>query len=377
VNSPVNGSRNRLLAVLSHADRDLVTPGLEVIALDARQVLETPGDPIDHVYFVESGLVSVVGASQPDHRIEVGMVGYEGMTGLALVLGDDRSVNETMVQSAGSAQRLPGKALRKMMAASESFTATLLRYVNVFMVQGSQTALANGRGRLDERLARWLLMWHDRVESNEFPTTHELLALLLGVRRAGVTVGPARARRQRLDPLLARSDPHRRPAWSAARGQRLLWHSGVPVRAFDWFRFRKAVVTVALRELEGGGLRGPPRATRRAAELHGRRARPALEGPHERRRLSIAGHVGHLGDTHVGLLQIVLGRLASCLIQQGTEALAAPGQPPLQGLAAHVQLIGDRIDIGRASGKPLDDKSSDFANEVLHLGSWPDNLLAS
>jgi CRP-like cAMP-binding protein len=141
VNSPVNGSRNRLLAVLSHADHDLVTPGLEVISLDARQVLETPGDPIDHVYFVESGLVSVVGTSQPDHRIEVGMVGYEGMTGLALVLGDDRSVNETMVQSAGSAMRLPGKALRKMMAASESFTATLLRYVNVFMVQGSQTAL--------------------------------------------------------------------------------------------------------------------------------------------------------------------------------------------------------------------------------------------
>jgi CRP-like cAMP-binding protein len=188
VNSPVNGSRNRLLAVLSHADRDLVTPGLEVIALDARLILETPGNPIDHVYFVESGLVSVVGASQPDHRIEVGMVGYEGMTGLALVLGDDRSVNETMVQSAGSAMRLSGKALRKMMAASESFTATLLRYVNVFMVQGSQTALANGRGRLDERLARWLLMWHDRVLEDDLLITHEFLALLLGVRRQGVTV---------------------------------------------------------------------------------------------------------------------------------------------------------------------------------------------
>jgi CRP-like cAMP-binding protein len=112
VNSPVNGSRNRLLAVLSHADHDLVTPGLEVIALDARQVLETPSNPIDHVYFVESGLVSVVGTSQPDHRIEVGMVGYEGMTGLALVLGDDRSVNETMVQAAGSAMRLPGRCAR-------------------------------------------------------------------------------------------------------------------------------------------------------------------------------------------------------------------------------------------------------------------------
>jgi CRP-like cAMP-binding protein len=97
-------------------------------------------------------------------------------------------VNETMVQSAGAAMRLPGKSLRKMMAASESFTATLLRYVNVFMVQGSQTALANGRGRLDERLARWLLMWHDRVLEDDLLITHEFLALLLGVRRQGVTV---------------------------------------------------------------------------------------------------------------------------------------------------------------------------------------------
>ncbi|HEV3494312.1 MAG TPA: Crp/Fnr family transcriptional regulator [Reyranella sp.] len=188
MNSPNNGSRNRLLAVLSHADRDLLAPCLEVAGLDARQILETPRDPISHVYFVESGLVSVVGATEPDHRIEVGMVGYEGMTGLGIVLGDDRSANETMVQSAGSAMRISTALLREMMAASRSLTATLLRYVNVFMVQGSQTALANGRGRLDERLARWLLMWHDRVPQDDLLITHEFLALLLGVRRQGVTV---------------------------------------------------------------------------------------------------------------------------------------------------------------------------------------------
>jgi CRP-like cAMP-binding protein len=188
VNSPNNGSRNRLLAVLSHADRDLLAPRLEVIELDPRQILEAPSDPIGHVYFVESGLVSVVGTTQPDHRIEVGMVGYEGMTGLCIVLGDDRSANETVVQSAGSAMRLPTEALRELMKASRSLTSTLLRYVNVFMVQGSQTALANGRGRLDERLARWLLMWHDRVLADELIITHEFLAVLLGVRRQGVTV---------------------------------------------------------------------------------------------------------------------------------------------------------------------------------------------
>jgi CRP-like cAMP-binding protein len=188
VNSPINGSRNRLLAVLSHADRDLVSPRLEVIELDARQILEAPSDPVRHVYFVESGLISVVGTTRPDHRIEVGMVGYEGMTGLCIVLGDDRSANETVVQSPGSAMRLPTEALRELMETSRSLTLTLLRYVNVFMVQGSQTALANGRGRLDERLARWLLMWHDRVLADELIITHEFLALLLGVRRQGVTV---------------------------------------------------------------------------------------------------------------------------------------------------------------------------------------------
>ena len=188
MNSPNNGSRNRLLAVLSHADRELLAPSLEVIELDARQVLEAPSDPVRHVYFVESGLVSVVGTTEPDHRIEVGMVGYEGMTGLCIVLGDDRSANETVVQSSGSALRLPTEALRDLMKVSRSLTTTLLRYVNVFMVQGSQTALANGRGRLDERLARWLLMWHDRVLADELIITHEFLALLLGVRRQGVTV---------------------------------------------------------------------------------------------------------------------------------------------------------------------------------------------
>jgi CRP-like cAMP-binding protein len=188
VNSPVNGSRNRLLAGLSHADRDLMAPCLEEIELDARQILEAPRDPISHVYFVESGLISVVGTTRPDHRIEVGMVGYEGMTGLGIVLGDDRSANETLVQSSGSAMRISTKLLREMMVASRSLSDTLLRYVNVFMVQGSQTALANGRGKLDERLARWLLMWHDRVLEDDLLITHEFLALLLGVRRQGVTV---------------------------------------------------------------------------------------------------------------------------------------------------------------------------------------------
>ncbi|OFX06440.1 MAG: hypothetical protein A3D94_22980 [Alphaproteobacteria bacterium RIFCSPHIGHO2_12_FULL_66_14] len=188
MNSPHTGPRNRLLAVLPATDLSLLQPSLELVDLKARQVLEMPGAPLTHVHFVESGLVSVVGTAAPDHRIEVAMVGHEGMTGLGVVLGDDRSLNEALVQSTGSAWRIATPALHKAMAASPTLTAALLRYVHVFVAQASQTALANGRGKLDERLARWLLMWHDRLHDDNLTTTHEFLALLLGVRRQGVTV---------------------------------------------------------------------------------------------------------------------------------------------------------------------------------------------
>jgi CRP-like cAMP-binding protein len=151
-------------------------------------MLETSQSPILHVYFPTSGLASIVGTTNPNHRIEVGMVGYEGMTGLAVVLGDDRSANETVVQSSGRALRIGSGPLRKAMGASSTLTTTLLRYSHVFLMQASQTAVANGRGRLNERLARWLLMWHDRLRTAELDVTHEFLSILLGVRRPGVTV---------------------------------------------------------------------------------------------------------------------------------------------------------------------------------------------
>lgn len=181
-------SRNRLLAGLSVVDYALLQPSMELVDLEARQVLEVPRAAIAHVHFVESGLVSVVGTAAPDHRIEVGMIGREGMTGVGVVLGDDCSVNEALVQSAGKAWRIASPALHLAMDASPMLTATLLRYVHVFVAQASQTALANGRGKLDERLARWLLMWHDRLRDDNLTITHEFLALLLGVRRQGVTV---------------------------------------------------------------------------------------------------------------------------------------------------------------------------------------------
>jgi CRP-like cAMP-binding protein len=179
---------NRLLKSLSAADRAALRPDLEATSFATSQIIERSNGRIPFVYFLTSGLASIVGTTQPEQRIEVGMVGYEGMTGLAVVLGHDRSTNETVIQAAGTALRIPSVALRRTLQGSATLSAALLRYVHVFMMQCSQTALANGRGRLSERLARWLLMWQDRLKTRHLTVTHEFLALLLGVRRQGVTL---------------------------------------------------------------------------------------------------------------------------------------------------------------------------------------------
>jgi CRP-like cAMP-binding protein len=182
-----NGWRNRLLAGLSHADRTLLDPHVEMVSLDVGQVLQDIGNRIARVHFIESGVVSIVGRTKPNHRIEVGMVGFEGMTGPGVVLGNDRAANEIIVQTSGWALQIAAPSLRYVMQNSPRLASTLLTYVYTVTVQASQTALANGRARLDERLARWLLMWHDRARTHEFTVTHEFLARLLGVRRQAVT----------------------------------------------------------------------------------------------------------------------------------------------------------------------------------------------
>jgi CRP-like cAMP-binding protein len=179
---------NRLLVSLSANDRALLQPSVELVTLPFGEVIERSNERISHVYFPTSGLASVVGTTSAEQRIEVGMVGYEGMTGLAVVLGRYQSTNETIIQATTTAVRVPSANLRRALRASPSLTASLLRYVHVFMTQASQTALAFGRAKLNERLARWLLMWQDRLQTPRLTITHEFLALLLGVRRQGVTV---------------------------------------------------------------------------------------------------------------------------------------------------------------------------------------------
>jgi CRP-like cAMP-binding protein len=191
-------SDNRLLASLSTNDFDLLQPHLEPVTLRLRKHLERPNKRIEAVYFPETGFASVVAVQSDGSQVEVGLVGREGMTGLPIVLGDHRSPHATYVQAPGEGQCIPATELRKATQASISLRNSLLKFVQAFVVQTTHTAICNARPRLDVRLARWLLMAHDRIGDDELPLTHEFLSFMLGVRRPGVTEALHALRKQGL-----------------------------------------------------------------------------------------------------------------------------------------------------------------------------------
>lgn len=179
-------SRNLILSQLSPDDFALLQPQLEFISLKTRQRVETPNKAISHVVFPEIGIVSVVARGSGDHHIEVGIIGREGMTGLPVVMGTDRSPNDTYVQCSGEGWRIKSDGLRKGMQKSSTMARAFQLFTHVFLIQASHTALANGRATIEERLARWLLMAQDRMDGDKLMLTHEFLATML--RRAGVTI---------------------------------------------------------------------------------------------------------------------------------------------------------------------------------------------
>ena len=178
---------NRLLASLSSDDFSLLEPHLERVALGLRKHLERPNRRIDAVYFPESGFASVVAVQSNGKQVEVGLIGREGMTGLPIALGDHRSPHATFIQSPGMGLRISATELRLATQASVSLRDALLKFVQAFSVQTAHTAISNAQSKLDVRLARWLLMAHDRIGADTLTLTHEFLSVMLGVRRPGVT----------------------------------------------------------------------------------------------------------------------------------------------------------------------------------------------
>ena len=182
-----NSSQNLILKSLSGEDLRLLEPHLHLTELPLNMNLEPPNTPIESCFFLTDGIASVVANGRNGKTIEVGLIGREGVTGSAAILGSTQSPNGTFMQLPGTGYRIAVSQLKGAMRKSVTLSETLTKFVYSFMIQKSQTALVNGRGTIDERLARWLLMAHDRVPSPTFYITHEFLALMLGVRRPGVT----------------------------------------------------------------------------------------------------------------------------------------------------------------------------------------------
>jgi len=178
---------NSLLAAIPRKEYRRLLAGLEPVTLIFGQVLYEPGETIRHVYFPNKSLVSLLTLADGHLALEVGLIGREGMVGIPLVLGHTVSSVRALVQGTGTAMRMPATQFQKEFRLSVPLQRELYRYIHTLMSQISQTAACNRFHVVEMRLARWLLMTHDRVKSDHFRMTHEFLAHMLGVRRVGVT----------------------------------------------------------------------------------------------------------------------------------------------------------------------------------------------
>lgn len=193
VTAPID---NALLAGLSRAEYRRVAALLEPVTLTFGDVLHEQGERVTHVYFPNDSLVSLLTLVDRHLALEVGLVGREGMVGMAYAMGIGASPFRALVQGTGTAMRMKAAAFRKELNASASLQREVHLYAHALMAQVAKTAACNRFHVVQERLARWLLMTRDRMRSDRFRLTHDFLANMLGVRRVGVTMA-AQALRQR------------------------------------------------------------------------------------------------------------------------------------------------------------------------------------
>jgi CRP-like cAMP-binding protein len=179
-------SENRLLATLPVEEYERLVPHLETVLLDLGQILFHPDEELQYVHFPTKSVISLLTDLEDGAGMEVGLVGREGIVGISAFLGGSETKVAT-VQREGAALTLRADKLREEFRKGGALQNVLLRYTHALMSQISQSVVCNARHIVEGRLARWLLMFHDRVESNEFELTQDLMASMLGVRRASVT----------------------------------------------------------------------------------------------------------------------------------------------------------------------------------------------
>ena len=180
-------TRNRLLGLLPAADFAALQPHLEPVELRPQQVLADYDTPVRYVHFPEEGIASMVIASPDGHVAEVAMVGREGLVGLPVVLATERAAAKVFVQMGGHGWRVGARELQALFGQNPVLHQLLLRYSHTVFMQMAYTALSNAAHTVEQRLARWLLMAHDRIDGDEVTFTHDFLALMLNVRRPSVT----------------------------------------------------------------------------------------------------------------------------------------------------------------------------------------------
>jgi CRP-like cAMP-binding protein len=179
-------TENRLLAALPPEEYARLAPHLEEDTFALSQILFMPEDELSHVYFLTTSIVSLLTELEDGGGLEVGLVGREGMVGVSIILGGSETKVAT-VQAAGSALKVRASVLREEFRRGGVLQDVLLRYTHALMTQISQSVVCNVRHPLPGRLARWLLMYHDRLGRDDFELTHEFMAHMLGVRRPGVS----------------------------------------------------------------------------------------------------------------------------------------------------------------------------------------------
>ena len=189
---------NRLLAALSKQEYQRLQPDLKQVPLVFGDILYEAGEVIKDVYFPNQGIISLLSAVEERSTLEVGIVGSEGMAGIPIFLGAKTSLNRALVQGAGTAMCMKAAVLRQQIKGHRPLSELLRRYTHLLLTQISQGAVCNRFHRVEERLARWLLMTHDRLRSDEFRLTQEFLSDMLGVRREGVVKAARILQRRKL-----------------------------------------------------------------------------------------------------------------------------------------------------------------------------------
>jgi CRP-like cAMP-binding protein len=186
---------NRLLGLLSHADYDRLRPHLRPVPLEYREPLYEADTSIESVWFIETGVGSLVNTMANGNAAEVGTIGNEGMVGLPVLFGDHMAPTTVYVQVPGNGLKMSATLFAKELAQSASMRVVMLHYAHAFFNQVAQSAACNRFHSLRQRCCRWLLMTHDRMHSDEFLLTQEFLAMMLGVQRSGVSAAAGGLRR--------------------------------------------------------------------------------------------------------------------------------------------------------------------------------------